>query len=78
MFYYIDAVYLWKLQGSTLDTFLIIGRVSSKAIAETKMLQKKSFFGGLCILLEEILLEARLFGMQIAAWLLQLRGALAG
>ncbi|XP_077217229.1 putative ABC1 protein At2g40090 [Tasmannia lanceolata] len=64
--------------GSSLDMFLIIGRVSSEAVAETKMLQKKSFLMGLSILLEEILLEARFLGMKIALWLLQLRKALSG
>ncbi|RWR88123.1 putative ATATH9 [Cinnamomum micranthum f. kanehirae] len=66
------------LQGSSLDTFLIVGRVSSEAIVEMKMSQKKSVLSALCIWLEEILLEARFLGMQIALWLLELRKALAG
>ncbi|XXG70323.1 hypothetical protein AAC387_Pa06g3106 [Persea americana] len=66
------------LQGSSLDTFLIIGRVSSEAIVQMKMSQKKSVLSALCIWLEEILLEARFLGMQIALWLLELRKALAG
>lgn len=66
------------LQGSSLDTFLIIGRVSSEAIIEMKMSQKKSVWSSLCIWLEEILLEARFFGLQISLWLLQCRKALAG
>ncbi|XP_010253873.1 PREDICTED: putative ABC1 protein At2g40090 [Nelumbo nucifera] len=64
------------LQGSSLETFLIIGRVSSDAVTEAKLLQKKSFLSGLCIWLEEVLVEARLLTMQIALWLLQLRKAL--
>ncbi|OUZ99089.1 UbiB domain [Macleaya cordata] len=66
------------LQGSSLETFLIIGRVSSEALLETKRLQSKSFLSGLSIWLEEILLEARLFSLQIAVWLLQVRKALSG
>ncbi|KAF8402659.1 hypothetical protein HHK36_010748 [Tetracentron sinense] len=66
------------LQGSSLEGFLIIGRVSSEVVAKTKMLQKKSFLCGICIWLEEILVEARLFSMQMALWLLQLRKALSG
>ncbi|XP_058109073.1 putative ABC1 protein At2g40090 isoform X2 [Magnolia sinica] len=64
--------------GSSVDTFLIIGKVSSEAVAQTKMLQKKSVLTRLSIWLEEILLEARLLTMQIALWLLQLRRALSG
>ncbi|RZC78249.1 hypothetical protein C5167_002446 [Papaver somniferum] len=66
------------LQGSSLETFLIIGRVSSEAVLETKKMQRKSFLLGLTIWLEEILLEARLMSMQIAVWLLQFRKALSG
>ncbi|KAI3994389.1 hypothetical protein MKX01_012646 [Papaver californicum] len=66
------------LQGSSLETFLIIGRVSSEAVLETKMMQRKSFLSRLSIWLEEILLEARLLSMQIAVWLLQFSKALSG
>ncbi|KAG9453997.1 hypothetical protein H6P81_006901 [Aristolochia fimbriata] len=64
------------LQSSSLDSFLIIGRISAEAVTEAKMMQKKSFWSSLSILYEEILLEARLLGMQIAVWLLQFRRAL--
>ncbi|XP_024027926.1 putative ABC1 protein At2g40090 [Morus notabilis] len=64
------------LQGSSLETFLIIGRVSSEAVIEAKLLQKKSFLPWLNVWLDEILLEARLLGMQVALWLLWLRKAL--
>ncbi|XP_057980529.1 putative ABC1 protein At2g40090 isoform X2 [Malania oleifera] len=62
--------------GSSLETFLIIGKISSEAIVEAKRLQSKSLLRRISIYLEEILLEARLFGMQIALWLLHLRRAL--
>ncbi|KAK4489268.1 hypothetical protein RD792_005065 [Penstemon davidsonii] len=61
------------MQGSSLETFLIVGRVSSEAVIESKLLQSKSFFSRVCVWFEELLLEARLFGMQIALWLLNLK-----
>ncbi|ERN09798.1 putative ABC1 protein At2g40090 isoform X1 [Amborella trichopoda] len=64
--------------GASLDTFLIIGRVSSEAIIEMRMQQKKSLWSGLSILVEEIIVEARLLGLQVAAWLFQLRRVLCG
>ncbi|CAA6655150.1 unnamed protein product [Spirodela intermedia] len=66
------------LQGSSLETFVIIGRVSAKVVAETKMSQKRSFLARLSVWLEEMMVEARLFGMELALWLLQLRKALTG
>ncbi|CAK7325854.1 unnamed protein product [Dovyalis caffra] len=54
------------LQGSSVETFFIIGKVSSKAVVEAKKLQRKSLLSRLDVLLEEILLEFRLLGMQIA------------
>lgn len=59
-----------------METFFIIGRVSSEAVIEAKLLQKKSFLVWLSVWLDEFMLEARLFAMQIALWLLQLRRAL--
>ncbi|KAM7499367.1 hypothetical protein LguiA_023781 [Lonicera macranthoides] len=64
------------LQRSSLETFLIIGRVSSKAVIEAKLSRNKSFLWRIIIWLEEISLEARLLGMHIALWLLQFRKAL--
>ncbi|KAJ9160321.1 hypothetical protein P3X46_025732 [Hevea brasiliensis] len=64
------------LQGSSLETFFIIGKVSSKAVVEAKKLHRKSLLSRLHVWLEEILLEARLLGMQIALWLFQIRRAL--
>jgi aarF domain-containing kinase len=62
---------------SSLQTFLIIGKVSSEAVIEAKLLQNKSLLRRLKVWLEEILLDARFFGMQIALWLLQLRKSLS-
>ncbi|KAA3478265.1 ABC1 domain-containing protein [Gossypium australe] len=67
---------LWRLQGSSLETFLIIGRVSSKAVVEAKMTQMKSLFSRIDIWFEEFLFEARLLALQIAFWLLRVRNAL--
>lgn len=67
------------LQGPSIDTFLITGRVSSEVVAETKrMLQRRSFFSGLSSYLEQMLLEARLLSMRIALCFLQIRKALSG
>ncbi|CAJ1860625.1 unnamed protein product [Sphenostylis stenocarpa] len=63
------------LQGSSLETFFIIGKVSSEAVIEAKMLQSKSLLTWLNVKLDKILLEVRLWGMQVALWLLQLRNA---
>ncbi|XP_021904261.1 putative ABC1 protein At2g40090 [Carica papaya] len=64
------------LQGSSLETFLIIGKVSSEAVVEAKMLQNKSLLCWLNIWAGEMVLEARLFIMRMLLWLLQLRKAL--
>lgn len=65
------------LQEPSLESYLIIGRVSSEAVIEAKMLERKSLLGRINLWLEGILLEARFFGMQIALWLLGLRKALS-
>ncbi|KAH7854949.1 hypothetical protein Vadar_019496 [Vaccinium darrowii] len=65
------------LKGSSLETFLIIGRVSSEALIETRLSQNKSSLYRISLWLEELMLEVRLLGMQIALWLLQLRKALS-
>ncbi|KAG2723895.1 hypothetical protein I3843_02G168600 [Carya illinoinensis] len=65
------------VQESSLLTFFVVGKVSSEAVIEAKLLQRKSLLCWLNVWLAEILLEARLFGMQMALWLLQLRKALS-
>ncbi|KAK2980998.1 hypothetical protein RJ640_023324 [Escallonia rubra] len=61
---------------SSLENFFIIGKVSSEALIEAKFQQKKSFLWWITVWLEGVLLEARLFGMQLALWLFQFRRAL--
>ncbi|XP_021769177.1 putative ABC1 protein At2g40090 [Chenopodium quinoa] len=58
------------LQGSSLDTFLIIGRVSSEAVIQAKLMKKKSLITRLIVWLEGIILRARLLGMHFGIWLL--------
>ncbi|GAB2299544.1 hypothetical protein Dimus_033610 [Dionaea muscipula] len=65
------------LQGSSLEPFIIIGKVSSEAVIEAKLLQKRSVLGWIIVWFEQILLEARFLGMQLALWLLQMRKALS-
>ncbi|XP_028557114.1 putative ABC1 protein At2g40090 isoform X5 [Dendrobium catenatum] len=65
------------LQGSSLETYLIIGRVSSKAVSEAKIISSNCFIlSGLSLWLEQMLLEARLFSMRIALWLLHIQKTL--
>ncbi|XP_039159587.1 putative ABC1 protein At2g40090 [Eucalyptus grandis] len=62
--------------GSSLETFLIIGKISSKAVLEAKKYETRSLVRRLSVWLEEISVEARLLAMQLALWLLHLRKAL--
>ncbi|KAK8963801.1 putative ABC1 protein [Platanthera guangdongensis] len=63
-----------EMQGSSLDSFFIVGRISSKAASEAKLAaQNYSILSGLSILLDQMFLEARLFSMKIALCLVQLR-----
>ncbi|KAL0402904.1 UNVERIFIED_CONTAM: putative ABC1 protein [Sesamum radiatum] len=70
------AVNTALLEGSSLETFLIVGRVSSEAVIESKLLQSRSLLSRLLVWFEELRLEARLFAMQIALWLLKLQKTL--
>ncbi|CAH9126429.1 unnamed protein product [Cuscuta epithymum] len=62
--------------GSSLETFLIIGKVSSEAVLEST-LEKSSLLSRINFRFQKLLLEARLYGMQLAVWLMQLRKLLA-
>ncbi|XP_021732460.1 putative ABC1 protein At2g40090 [Chenopodium quinoa] len=64
------------LQGSSLDTFLIIGRVSSEAVIQAKLMKKKSLITWLIVWLEGIILRARLLGMHFGIWLLHFQNIL--
>lgn len=64
------------MEGSSIETFLIVGRVSSEAVIESKLLQSKSVLSRLRVRLEKLLSEARFIGLQIAVWLLKCQKAL--
>ncbi|KAF2581771.1 hypothetical protein F2Q68_00001727 [Brassica cretica] len=64
------------VKGSSLESFLIVGKVSSEAVLETKWSQKKSLVQWLKVWLEGFSVEARLWVMQFALWVLQVRKAL--
>ncbi|EOA26863.1 hypothetical protein CARUB_v10022955mg [Capsella rubella] len=64
------------MQGSSLESFLIIGKVSSQAVLEAKRSEKKSLMKWLKVWLEGFSVEARLWVMQFALWVLQVRKSL--
>ncbi|XP_041990359.1 putative ABC1 protein At2g40090 [Salvia splendens] len=64
------------MEGSSVETFLIVGRVSSEAVIESKYLHSKSILSRLHVWFEEFLSEARLLGLQFAVWLLKFQKAL--
>ncbi|XP_070053108.1 putative ABC1 protein At2g40090 [Nicotiana tomentosiformis] len=64
------------VQGPSLESFLIIGRVSSEAVLESILSQKRSLLSWINFWVQKFLLEGRLCAMHIAVWLLQLRKAL--
>ncbi|XP_057429166.1 putative ABC1 protein At2g40090 isoform X2 [Lotus japonicus] len=66
-----------NILGSSLETFFVIGKVSSEAVIEAKMAQSKSLVTWFSVRLDKILMEIRLWGMQMAWWLLQLRKTLS-
>ncbi|KAJ9540696.1 hypothetical protein OSB04_027202 [Centaurea solstitialis] len=61
------------VQRPSVESFIIIGRVSSEALIDEKLLHAKSLFSLLRIWLEEVSLEARFGIMQVALWMLQFR-----
>lgn len=65
-----------QLQGSSLETFLIIGKVSSEAVIKARLSENKSLACWLNVWLDEVVLEARIFTLQLALWLLHLKKAL--
>ncbi|KAL0844628.1 hypothetical protein Bca101_017874 [Brassica carinata] len=64
------------VKGSSLESFLIVGKVSSEAVLEAKWSQKKSLVQWLKVWLEGFSVEARRWVMQFALWVLQVRKAL--
>ncbi|CAH8313128.1 unnamed protein product [Eruca vesicaria subsp. sativa] len=64
------------VRGSSLESFLIVGKVSSEAVMEAKWSQKKSLVQWLKVWLEGFSVEVRLWVMQFALWVLQVRKVL--
>lgn len=64
------------IERPSVESFIIIGRVSSEALIEEKLLNANSVFRLVSVWMEEISLEARFFIMQLALWMLQFRRAL--
>ncbi|KAG6479837.1 putative ABC1 protein At2g40090 [Zingiber officinale] len=65
------------LQGSSLETYFIIGKVASEALADSKRITcEGSAFGMLSFWLEMILVEVRFLCLKIAMHLLQLKKAI--
>ncbi|KAM0023562.1 putative ABC-type Cd(2+) transporter [Helianthus debilis subsp. tardiflorus] len=65
------------IQRPSVESFIIIGRVSSEALIEEKLSHATSLFTYLFICFEQISLEARFLIMQLALWILQFRTALS-
>ncbi|KAI3817804.1 hypothetical protein L1987_11602 [Smallanthus sonchifolius] len=65
------------LQRPSLESFLIIGRVSSEAVIEEKLLHAKTLSSWISVWFEEISLEARFILMRIALWALQFKKSLS-
>ena len=69
--------YLSTYKKMSVKSFIIIGRVSSEALIEEKLLHAKSLFGLLHVWLEEISLQAWFSIMQVALSMLQFGTTLA-
>ncbi|RCV41354.1 hypothetical protein SETIT_9G129000v2 [Setaria italica] len=59
--------------GTSLESFMIIGRVSSEAVLDAKKMSRRSFLDRLMIWLEEAILEARFFSLKLMLCFMQLR-----
>ncbi|KAM0031500.1 hypothetical protein Hdeb2414_s0017g00509591 [Helianthus debilis subsp. tardiflorus] len=57
------------IQRPSVESFIIIGRVSSEALIEEKLSHATSLFTCLFVYFEEISLEARFLIMQVALWI---------
>ncbi|XP_062212116.1 putative ABC1 protein At2g40090 [Phragmites australis] len=64
--------------GTSLESFMIIGRISSEAVLNAKRMNRRSFLNKLMIWLEEVLLEARFFSLKLLLCFMQLRNLLLG
>lgn len=68
---------LCQVGGSSMESFVIIGRISSEAVLEAKRMSSRSILNKLMIWLEEILLEARFFSLKLLLCFMQLKKLLA-
>ncbi|XP_047321613.1 putative ABC1 protein At2g40090 [Impatiens glandulifera] len=65
------------VKGSSLETFLIIGRISSEAVIESRLKESKSLLSRIRIWVDGFALEMRLFAMHMALWVLRFRKTLS-
>ena len=56
-----------------MESFMIIGRLSSEAVLDAKRMSQRSFLNRLMIWLEEVMLEARFFSLKLMLGFMQLR-----
>jgi len=59
--------------GTSLESFMIIGRVSSEAVLDAKRMSQRSFLNRLMIWMDEVMLEARFFSLKLMLCFMQLR-----
>ncbi|OEL24599.1 putative ABC1 protein [Dichanthelium oligosanthes] len=74
----VRSLYIPGVGGTSLESFMIIGRVSSEAVLDDKRISRKSFLNRFMIWLEEVMLEARLFSLKLMLCFMQLRKLLPG
>lgn len=72
----VSFIFYQQIKRPSLESFLIIGRVSSEAVLESLLSQKKSLLSWINFWVQKILLKGRLCIMHIALWLLQLQKTL--
>ena len=48
-----------------MESFMIIGRVSSEAVLDAKRMSQRSFLNRLMIWMDEVMLEARFFSLKL-------------
>ena len=56
-----------------MESFMIIGRVSSEAVLDAKRMSQRSFLNRLMIWMDEVMLEARFFSLKLMLGFVQLR-----
>ena len=56
-----------------MESFMIIGRLSSEAVLDAKRMSQRSFLNRLMIWMDEVMLEARFFSLKLMLCFMQLR-----